>query len=223
MVHPTVFAVFAYLREELGLAHIDYVVSTHPHADHAYGLSAVLNAAPADLLLTPGTEWDSKVFGYVLKYAARQGTPVSVPQEGDTLQLGGARVTVLHCWPEAAALGRTNDASIVLRVDYGKTSFLFTGDAEAWSEYMMIDAGVNLKADVLKVAHHGSGAASTREFLNAVQPAIAVISAGKDNDYGHPHRETLERLERAGAQTLRTDELGTIALVSDGEQVRIMN
>ena len=216
-------SVYRYIRDGLGLTHIDYAVSTHPHVDHVYGLSAVLNAAPADLLLTPVLEWDSKAFEYVMKYAGRQGTEIAVPQEGDVLRLGGATVTVLHCWPEAAARGRTNDMSIVLRVDYGKTSFLFTGDAEDWSEYMMLDSRVNLKADVLKVSHHGSSTASTMEFLRAVQPAYAVISAGKGNSYGHPHAEVLSRLRAVGAKVLRTDESGTIRLYSDGENVTMNN
>ena len=213
--------VYRYIRETLGLKHIDCIVSTHPHADHVYGLSSVLNAAPADLLLTPVLEWDSKAFGYVVKYASRQGTALSVPSEGDTLRVGGARVTVLHCWPEAVEYGRTNDSSIVLRIDYGLTSFLFTGDAEDWSEYMMIDAGVNLKADVLKVSHHGSGTATTPAFLQEVRPAYAVISVGKGNDYGHPHESVLRRLQAIGARILRTDELGTIRFVSDGEKVTV--
>lgn len=214
--------VYRYIREELKLTHIDYVISTHPHVDHVYGLSSVLNAAPADLLLTPVMKWDSRAFEHVVKYAARQGTVLSVPAEGDTLMLGSARVTVLHCWPEAVDCGRTNDASIVLRVDYGQTSFLFTGDAEDWSEYMMLDSGMNLKADVLKVSHHGSCTATTAEFLRAVQPRYAVISVGKNNSYGHPHAEVLRRLQQAGARVLRTDERGTVRFVSDGENVRIM-
>ena len=215
--------VYSYLRETLKLAHIDYVISTHPHVDHVYGLSSVLNAAPVDLLLTPVLEWDSKAFSYMLKYAEKQGTPVIVPQEGDTLKLGGATVTVLHCWPEAIDYGRTNDASIVIRIDYGSTSFLLTGDAEDWSEYMMIDAGVNLKADVLKVAHHGSMYSSIAEFLRAVQPEYAVISVGKDNGYGHPHREVLDRLAAVGSTILRTDELGTIVMESDGDKVSLLS
>ena len=209
--------VYRYIRNTLRLEHIDYVVSTHPHVDHVYGLSSVLNAAPADLLLSPVTEWDSKAFEYVLKYAEKQGTPLAVPHEGDTLRMGGAVITILHCWPEAVGYGRTNDASIVLRIDYGETSFLFTGDAEDWSEYMMIDSGMNLKADVLKVSHHGSATASTPEFLQSVRPEYAVISVGKGNGYGHPHAEVLERLEEAGAEILRTDERGTIVIKSDGQ------
>lgn len=214
--------VYNYIRETLGIRHLDFVVSTHPHTDHAYGLSAVLNAAPADLLLTPVTEWDSKPFEYVMRYAARQGTPVAVPAEGDVFALGSARVTVLHCRPDFSESERENDMSIVLRIDYGQTAFLFTGDAEDWSEYMMLDAGVNLKADVLKVSHHGSCKANTAAFLAAVQPAYAVISAGRGNDFGHPHGSVLRRLAASGARVLRTDQLGTVRLVSDGETVTVM-
>ena len=213
--------VYSYIRNTLELQHIDYVVSTHPHLDHVYGLSSVLNAAPVDLVLTPVLEWDSKAFNSMVKYAEKQGAPLSVPQEGDTLHLGGATVTILHCWPEAIDYGRTNDSSIVVRIDYKQTSFIITGDAEDWSEYMMIDSGMNLKADVLRVAHHGSSTASTMEFLQSVQPKYAVISVGKDNGYGHPHQEVLERLNEVGSRILRTDELGTIVMNSDGENITI--
>ena len=215
--------VYSYVRKTLKLQHIDYVISTHPHLDHVYGLSSVLNAAPVDLILTPVLEWDSKAFNSMLKYAEAQGTPLSVPQEGDTLKLGGATVTILHCWPEALEYGRTNDSSIVTRIDYGDTSFIITGDAEDWSEYMMIDAGCDLKANVLRVSHHGSSTGSTMEFLQAVQPEYAVISVGKDNGYGHPHKEVLERLDEIGAKVLRTDELGTIVFQSDGNTLTLVN
>ena len=213
--------VYSYVHDTLRLSHIDYIVSTHPHLDHVGGLASVLNAAPVDLILTPLTEWNSKAFNSMLKYADLQGTPLVVPQEGDTLQLGSAVITILHCWPEAVQQSRTNDSSIVLRIDFGSTSFLFTGDAEDWSEYMMIDSRVNLKADVLKVSHHGSGTASTEEFLKAVQPEYAVISVGKNNEYGHPHRNVLDRLSSIGASVLRTDELGTIIIESDGENITL--
>ncbi len=211
--------VYSYIRETLKLARIDYVVSTHPHVDHVYGLASVLNAAPADLVLTPVLDWGSWSFNNMLKYARQQGAAFSVPREGDTLCLGGAKITILHCWPEAIAMDRANDASIVLRIDYGSTSFLFTGDAEDWSEYMMLDAKAPLKADVLKVSHHGSATASTAAFLKAVSPRYAVISAGKGNDFGHPHSVVLNRLQRLNTGILRTDELGTIVLHSDGKTI----
>ena len=214
--------VYSYIRRTLKLRHVDYIVSTHPHVDHVHGLATVLNVTQVDLILTPVLEWDSKAFNNMLKYAKRQGTPIVVPNEGDTLQLGGATVTILHCWPEAIDEGRTNDSSIVLRIDYGVTSYLFTGDAENWSEYMMIDSGMNLKANVLRVAHHGSQYSSTEEFLKAVQPEYAVISVGKDNTYGHPTETVLARLGKIGAKVLRTDLLGTIVMKSDGNSVTLI-
>ena len=140
---------------------------------------------------------------------------LACPRRAIHFNLVGATVTILHCWPEAIDYGRTNDSSIVVRIDYGKTSFIITGDAEDWSEYMMIDSGMNLIADVLRVAHHGSNTASTAEFLQAVNPEYAVISVGKDNGYGHPHAVVLYRLEDIKAKVLRTDELGTIVIQSD--------
>ena len=215
--------VYSYIRDTLKISHIDCLVSTHPHLDHVYGLASVLNAAPADLILTPVLEWDSGAFGNMASYAAAQGAPLVVPQEGDTMRLGGALVTVLHCWPEAVSLGRTNDASIVLRIDYGTTSFLFTGDAEDWSEYMMLDAGTNLRANVLKVSHHGSNTASTAEFLKAVSPVYAVVSVGAGNEYGHPHVSVLRRLENTECTVIRTDISGTVVFCSNGSDVTVRN
>ena len=189
--------------------------------DHVYGLSAVLNAVPADLVLTPTLEWDSYAFRSMVEYAEFQGAVLVIPQEGDILRLGSATVTILHCWPEAIRAGRANDSSIVLRIDYGSTSFLFTGDAEDWSEYMMIDRDACLKANVLKVSHHGSNTASTMEFLKAVSPEYAVVSVGADNEYGHPHGAVLARLESLHCTVLRTDLLGTVVMRSDGESIRI--
>ena len=206
--------IYAYIRERVD--ELVYMISTHPHADHAGGLAAALNAVPVGVVFSPVGSWTTKVFENVVKYAEMQGTPIVCPDEGDVFTLGGSEITVLHCWPDA---WETNDMSIVLRLDYGDTSFLFTGDAEYMSEYMMIDSGWELKADVLKVGHHGSDTSSTQEFIDAVQPDYSVISCGKNNSYGHPAEEVLERLK--GSIVLRTDELGTIIMLSDGENIWI--
>ena len=199
---------YSYLRKETDS--LSVMIATHPHDDHIGGLAAALNAVPVDVIYSPVITWNSKAWDNLSKYASAQGTPIVVPQEGDIFTLGSATVTILHCWPEAWA---ENDMSIVLRVDYGSTSFLFTGDAEEMSEYMML--GLPLKADVLKVAHHGSRYSSTPEFIEAVSPSWAVISCGEGNQYGHPHEETLRIL--SGAKVLRTDQLGTIVFHSDGQ------
>ena len=209
---------YAFIRDTLKLEHMDFVISTHPHEDHVGGISAVLNAVPVDLILSPLTEWNSKKFESMKSLASKQGAPIIVPDEGDTLQLGGATVTVLHCWPQAGTYTTTNDTSIVVRIDYGETSIIVTGDAEYTSEYMMIDSGLPLKADVLRVGHHGSYTSTTQEFLEAVGPQYAVISCGKGNDYGHPHQVTLNKL--AGIELYRTDLQGTVLCVSDGHNIR---
>lgn len=213
--------VYAFLRETLGVEHMDYVVSTHPHEDHVGGLAAVLNAVSADLVLSPVTEWHTRRFENMVKAASRQGAPVAVPAAGDTLALGGAVVTVLQCWPESVAWNEkdVNDMSIVIRVDYGDTSLIVAGDAEEASEYMMIDSGVNLRADVLRVAHHGSTYSTSEEFLRAVSPDYAVISCGRDNEYFHPHGRVLNALKRQQVILFRTDLQETVHMVSDGKAI----
>ena len=206
---------YSFLRQKVN--ELDVLVATHPHDDHVGGLAAALNAVPVGVIYSPVEQWDSISWGNMAKYAEAQGTPIVVPNEGDTFSLGAASVTILHCWPEAWA---ENDMSIVLRVEYGSSSFLFTGDAEEMSEYMMMEAGVPLYADVLKVAHHGSRWSTTSEFVEAVHPTWAVISCGAGNAYGHPHEEVLHALE--GAKILRTDELGTISFHSDGTVLSVV-
>ena len=193
---------YTYLRKET--ESLSVLIATHPHDDHIGGLAAALNAVVVDVIYSPVTVWNSKVWDDLTRYASAQGTPIVVPQEGDSFALGGATVTILHCWPEAWA---ENDMSIVLRVDYGSTSFLFTGDAEEM-EFMMI--GLPLRADVLKIAHHGSRYSSTPEFIEAVAPSWAVISCGENNQYDHPHTETLHILSGTKVQsTLRRRISGT--------------
>lgn len=208
--------IYWYISEKLGIPEMKYMIATHPHEDHIGGLSAALNAAVIDVILTPVLEWDTRQFSSMIKYADMQGTPVIIPEEGDIYQLGGATVTILSCWPDA---WDTNCMSIVCRIDYDNVSFLFTGDAEDMLEYMMIDSGYDLTADVLKVGHHGSSTSSTEEFLQAVHPKYAVISCGIDNQYGHPRPEVLERLN--AAEIYRTDQDGTIIMRSDGNTITI--
>ena len=207
---------YSFIKNTLGLHSVKYMIASHPHEDHIGGLSGVLNAVPVDLILSPVLEWDSKPFDSLLKYADYQGCPILVPQDGDEFILGGATITILLCWPEAWG---ENDMSIVLRIDYGETSFLFTGDAEYMAEYMAIDNELPLKANVLKVGHHGSISSSTGEFLDAVRPEYAIISCGKDNSYGHPHKETLEALKNRDVSIFRTDLNGTIHFHSNGEDI----
>lgn len=195
-----------------GLTSLDYVVCTHAHEDHVGGLSAALTACTAETVLCPVESYDSQAFR---NFAERAGE-ITVPAAGDSFNLGGAMVEILSCRPNAE---ETNDSSIVLKIVYGETSFLFTGDAEYETESLMLEAGCDLSATVLKVGHHGSSSSTSYRFLNAVMPQYAVISVGKDNSYGHPHDEVLSRLRDADVTVLRTDERGDIICESDGKTV----
>lgn len=214
--------VYSFIRDELQLAQMEYMISTHPHDDHIGGLPTVLNAVPVDLILSPVTEWEGRRFASFLEYAELQGAPVSVPAVGDILQLGSAVVTILQCWPESVQWRENdvNDMSIVVRIDYGETSLIVTGDAEEASEFMMIDSGVPLKADVLRIAHHGSTFSTSEVFLRVVSPRYAVISCGEGNKYHHPHGRVLNLLEKNDVWLFRTDLQGTVQMVSDGKNIK---
>lgn len=204
--------------EKNGVTHLNYIVCTHAHEDHVGGLSGALEACTAGTVYCPVTDYDSKAFRNFSDRVAEQNCELTVPRAGETFALGGAEVEILACDPEAED---TNNTSIVLRVSYGETSFLFMADAETPVERELLDAGTDLSATVLKVGHHGSGTSTSYRFLNEVMPAYAVISVGKDNSYGHPDEAVLSRLEDAGARILRTDELGDILFVSDGKMVTL--
>ena len=199
-----------------GITHLDYVIATHPDTDHIGGLAGALNYATADKALCTVTEYESKPFNNFIKYLQKQGGELSVPDIGRTFELGKSKVTVIY--PEAGAVN-TGNTSIALRIEYGGTSFFFTGDCEDGDEKSMIESGAILKSDVLKIAHHGSRSSTTQAFLDKVDPAYAVISVGGGNTYGHPTKEVLDRLKEIGAVLYRTDIYGDIHCVSDGKTV----
>ncbi|MDY4598738.1 MAG: MBL fold metallo-hydrolase [Candidatus Faecousia sp.] len=205
--------------EQQGVQELSAVVCTHAHEDHVGGLPAVLAVYPTKAVYAPTKTYSSNIFDKFVYYTDQQGLEITIPAPGDQFSLGQAEVTVLG---PVKSYAEANNTSIVLRVDYGETVFLFTGDMETDAENDMLDyweGRLDWQADVLKVGHHGSNTSTGYRFLNAVSPAYGVISVGKGNDYGHPHKEPLSRLRQAGVTILRTDELGAIQAVSDGKEV----
>ena len=149
-----------------------------------------------------------------------KGYKLTAAGAGDVLlDEGGLKAEVLS--PAAEKYKELNDYSVVLRISYGQTNWLFTGDAEALCEKEMLENGFDVSADLLKVGHHGSRSSSSLEFINDVHPAYAVISCGAGNSYGHPHAETLQTLEGAGTQVFRTDQDGSVRAVSDGKTTQV--
>ena len=207
--------VYAYLKAH-GIAHLDYMVATHAHSDHIGGLSGALNYASVGTAFCSVTEYDSKTFSSMVKYLNNQGLKITVPSAGNSFNLGSATVQILG--PQGA-YDDPNDMSVVLKVTYGETSFLFTGDAERTAEADILDAGYDLSATVLKVGHHGSDTSTSYPFLREVMPEYAVIQVGKDNSYGHPTEDTLSRLRDADVKVYRNDLQGTVICTSDGKSV----
>ena len=207
--------VVSYLEQQ-GVQELKAVICTHAHEDHVGGLPAVLAVYPTRAVYSPTTTYASKYFDDFMRYVDQQRLTVTLPVPGDGFDLGGARVTILgpvKDYPD------TNNTSIVTRVDYGETSFLFTGDMEQEAENDLIEAGANLRCDVLKVGHHGSNTSSGYRFLYEAEPEYGVISVGTGNTYGHPHEEPMSRLFHAGVTVFRTDYLGTVVARSDGAEI----
>ena len=207
--------IYAWLQQH-GLSYLDVIVATHVDADHIGGLSGALNYASVGTAYCPETTGTTETFQSFVKYLAQRGKQITVPTAGETFALGGAQVQILGPLHRAED---SNDNSIVLKVSFGATSFLFTGDAERAEEQDLLNAGVNLQSTVLKVGHHGSDTSTSYPFLRAVAPQYAVISVGAGNSYGHPTEAVLSRLRDAGVTTFRTDMQGEITAVSDGQTI----
>ena len=202
-----------------GVTRLDYLVSTHPHADHIGAMAAVILAIDVDTLLMPDATNNTRVFERMLDAIEARDVSVTIPEPGQRFMLGDARITVLA--PNSERYRDLNDTSLVLRVEYGATAFLLTGDAETLSETEQLNARRTLRADVLKVGHHGSSTSTDAAYLEAVSPRYAVISCGAGNTYGHPHGEVLARLSERQVAVLRTDLNGTVTFLTDGTTITV--
>lgn len=208
--------VVSYLKDQ-GIDSLDYVIASHYDSDHLNGLVGALNSFEVKEILGPDYSTDTRVYQSFVSKAEELGLSIEAPEPGNRYPFGDGYFEVLA--PLSDDYADVNNYSIVLRLVYGETSFLFTGDAEQESELEMIEYGEPLNSTVLCVGHHGSPYSSTMEFLEAVSPDYAVISCGKDNSYGHPADSVLERLDTMEIPIWRTDEAGTITVHGDGKSL----
>ena len=207
-----------FLRNQ-GVKQLAVVVGTHPHSDHIGGLAKIINTFPVEKVYLPRVTHNTTAFETLLKAIKGKNLKISTARQGEEIPLEGIKARFIG--PVGENYEDINNYSAVIRIDYGDNSFILTGDAEEISEKEMIDSGEKLKADVLKVGHHGSSSSTCLAFLKAVAPQYAVIMCGVDNDYGHPHRETLVALDAVGVKVYRTDLHGTIIMKSDGQKINI--
>lgn len=206
-----------YLKDQ-GVTKIDYLIGTHPDADHIGGLDVVINKLDIGKVYMPKKQNNTKTFEEVLTAISKKGLKVTSPKAGASFHVGEATVTILG---PIKSYEDNNNNSIVLKVTHGSNSFLLMGDAELESEEDLVDAGEDLSATVLKAGHHGSHSSTSQSLLKAVNPTYAVISCGVDNKYGHPHKETMTYLNRASVKIYRTDQQKTITMQSDGSKLTI--
>jgi len=207
--------VVSYVKDQ-GIDKIDILIVTHPDADHSGGADAVIDAFEIGAIYMPKVQSNTKTFESVLTSIDNKNLSIKTAKAGLNLDLD-EDLTIRMLGP-VGKYSDANDMSAVVRLEYGDTSFLFTGDAECESERDMLDSGTTLKSDVLLVGHHGSNSSTTEDFLRAVDPDHAVIQVG-DNQYGHPTDHILKRLQASGAKIYRNDKHGHIVATSDGKKL----
>ena len=195
---------------------IDYMISSHYDEDHLGGLVKCLDNFEVEHVLGSDYVHTSDLFNTFMNTATAHAIIVEYPSVGDTYEFGTGSFTVMA--PDGISQN-SNDNSLVIKLENGSNSFIFTGDAEEKAEEDILNNGIDISADVYAAAHHGSKTATSQAFLDKVSPTYVVISAGEGNKYGHPHAEVLNRLRAAGKSVFRTDEQGTIVATSDGNDI----
>ena len=202
--------------ENLGITEIKYIIATHPHSDHISGLIGVMNKFKVNNIIKNEENISTGIYDSFLKKSNEKNIKEIIPKHGDEFIFGEAQFKIIG--PTAYNFD-TNNNSLAIRVTHGENSVLFTGDGEKLEESTLMYTGMNIQSNILHVGHHGSRNASSTEFLNEVNPDYGIISVGKDNIYGHPHREALDRFKKQNIKILRTDILGDILMISDGKDV----
>ncbi len=205
-----------YIKNDLKINDIDIVIGTHPHEDHIGGMSYIIDSFDVGKIYLPDVTSNAKFFEKLLDSIESKDYKISVPKIGEEIKLNNLVFNVLSVDDNDKNI---NDCSIVLKLNYLDTKYLFMGDASKSVEKKLLDK--DIKADVIKIGHHGSSYSSSKKFLESVKANIAIISVGKDNKYKHPTKSVLETLNNLNIKYYRTDTDGTIKLVSDGKNIEI--
>lgn len=201
---------------------IDVVILTHPEHDHIAGLLEVLERYKVDYILWTGVLRDTAEYDEWKRLLTEENANIKIAQAGQKIITPKSVINILYPFEniEGKEVSNTNNTSVITHLVFGNTTFLFTGDAYKSVERKLVNGGVIVESDVLKVGHHGSKTSTSRELLEQVMPEIAVISVGRENRYGHPYNEVLELLAEYGIKVLRTDQAGDIKIISDGENLK---
>ena len=203
-----------YLKNDLKLEKINIVIGTHPHEDHIGGLDEVINNFDIDKVYLPDVITITKTFEDVLNSIEKKKYKIIIPKINEEFKLNNMNFKILYTGTDEKNL---NDSSIVLKLKYDNTSYLFMGDASKKTEKKLLKKDIT--SDVIKIGHHGSEYSTSEDFLNKVNPKYAIIQVGKNNIYKHPNKETLEKLNKNNIKIYRTDINGTIKIISDGKNI----
>lgn len=206
--------VIRYLKNN-NITKLDYIIATHPHEDHIGGMASIIKSFKVGEFYAPRITSDTQSFADMVGALKNKNLKIKVAKPNITLDLGPS-VTCTMLSPNKTTYKEVNNYSCAIKISYKNSTYLFTGDIEQLSENEILHKGYDLKADVLKVGHHGSNTSTSQEFLNSVSPKIAVISCGAYNSYGHPNKETLDKLKKLNCIIYRTDLDKNIILISDG-------
>jgi len=207
-----------YLKNN-NITKLDYVVATHPHEDHIGGMASIIKTFDVGTFYGPKVISSSQSFEDMIRSLRNKTLKINIAKPNITLDLG-PNTSCIMLSPNSSTYENMNDYSCVIKVSYKNSTYLFTGDTESIAEQELINNGYNLKAQVLKVAHHGGKTSTTQSFLNEVSPKVAIISCGTYNTYGHPNKETLDKLKKINSLVYRTDIHKNIILISDGTTIK---